>query len=313
MPVSLRREPLGEAEAAQVRGWRAFFLATQAPTVASRAAVAEQPAGDLPGFVDTDWLAANLGRPDVRVIDCRTHADYTTAHVAGSVYLNIESFRGCVGGLPSMLLPGELLAKHLSLWGAGPDGTVVLVPGDSLRDATLIGMGLERVGQRKWAILRGGFAKWAAETRPTETAIPEIAATAYPAPGGPDNFSVDDGYIRDRLGDGHTVILDVRSTEFFVGDESTEARPGHIPGAVNRPYKEDLTEDGTLKPIAELEVAYQALISTKDTPVIVHCRTGHQASQTYFVLKYLLGYRDVSWYDAGWSEWAARPELPAQK
>ena len=50
-------------------------------------------------------------------------------------------------------------------------------------------------------------------------------------------------------------------------------------------------------------------VPSLDTPVVVYCRTGHQASQTFFVLKHLLGYRNVYWYDAGWTEWAARPEL----
>ena len=66
----------------------------------------------------------------------------------------------------------------------------------------------------------------------------------------------------------------------------------------------------SLKPLDELARAYEKIIPNKKSAVIVHCRTGHQASQTFFVLTRLLGYQNVYYYDAGWTEWAARTELP---
>lgn len=95
-----------------------------------------------------------------------------------------------------------------------------------------------------------------------------------------------------------------------------EYNTSHIPGALNRPFSEDLATDTdpalTFKPNEVLAAAYAAMIPSQGTEVIVHCRTGHQASQTYFVLKHLLGYKNVRWYDAGWTEWAARPEFPIE-
>jgi thiosulfate/3-mercaptopyruvate sulfurtransferase len=187
---------------------------------------------------------------------------------------------------------------------------VVIVPGDKLRDATLVGMALNRVGHTRWGLLEGGFDKWVGEKRPVDNKLPAIKATTYQAGSGADDFTVDHQAILAALNDKQTVIIDVRPVEYFTGEESDEARAGHIPGAVNRPYSEDLRDDGHLKPVPELAAAYQALIPSKETPMIVHCRTGHQASQTYFVLRHVLGYPNVKWYDGSWTDWAPRPELP---
>lgn len=162
------------------------------------------------------------------------------------------------------------------------------------------------------------FSQWQAEGRPVDQNLPDARAGEYPVPEGDDDFSVDYRQVLEMAQSirdgGPGVILDVRPAAYFKGDKSDEARPGHIPGAVNRPYKTDLAKGGhgpVFRPLDELAADYAALIPDKTAPVIIHCRTGHQASQIYFVLRRLLGYTNVRWYDAGWTEWAARPELPA--
>lgn len=311
-PVSLRPEPLSTVDAARVNAWRAFF-APSAASARSDAATAPVHAA-MPRAVETNQLASMIGAPGLKVIDLRPQPEYNTAHIPGSLSLNLESFRGNIGGVPSMLLPAPMLAAQFSLLGLRASDTIVLVSGDKLYDTTLAGMAFERLGHMDYAVMNGGYAKWVQEGRPTNANLPVVTNSKYPVKKNADNFTVDFQTVVAQLGKPGVVIIDVRPTDFYTGKKSDEARAGHIPGAISRPFTEDLvTGSGkvvSFQPTAALIAAYSQIIPSKDTLVIVHCRTGHQASQTYFVLKRLLGYTNVRWYDAGWTEWAARRELP---
>jgi thiosulfate/3-mercaptopyruvate sulfurtransferase len=207
-----------------------------------------------------------------------------------------------------------MLAAQFSLMGLQPLDTIVLVSGDKLYDTTLAGMAFERLGHMDYAVMNGGYAKWAQEGRPASAALHAVVESGYPARNDADNFTVDFRTVAAQLGKPGTVIIDARPVDFYMGKKSDEVRAGHIPGALNRPFSEDVITSPdkvvTFKPIDALAVAYGQIIPSKNTEVIVHCRPGHQASQTVFVLKRLLGYPHVRWYDAGWTEWSARPELP---
>ncbi len=311
-PVSLRAEPLTAEAAERVNAWRAYF--TGSSTAAPAAMVQAPTTTAVPILVNTDWLAANLGFVNVKLIDLRPQPEYNTSHIPGSLSLNIESFRGNIKGVPSLLLPASLLAAHFSLLGILPTDTVVLISGDKFHDATLASMAFERLEHTKVAILSGGFAKWVSEGRPIDTVLPVVAESVYPARIHRDTFTVGVNEVLTALGKPDTVIIDVRPADYYTGKKSDEARAGHIPSAINRPFTEDVVTGAdasvTFKTIDMLAAAYAAIIPSKETEIIVHCRTGHQASQTYFVLKHLLGYPTVRWYDAGWTEWSARPELP---
>jgi len=299
-------------QAAKIRAWRTFFL-TAPVTAPLSAATPSRVSETLPAEVETAWLAQNLNRADVKRLDMRLQPEYNSGHIPGSLSLNIETLRGCVEGIPSTLLPAKLLAEHFSLMGLRPEDTLILIWGDKMQDATLVGMACERLGHSRYAVLRGGFAKWKSEKRPLDTLLPVVTPTQYPLPAKGDAFTVGAKEVLAALGKSGSVLLDARPADAFTGKKQEEARGGHIPGALNRAFTEDMSKGeafSTLKPLSELEGIYAKLIPAKDSPVIVHCRTGHQASQTFFVLTKLLGYTDVRWYDAGWTEWAPRSELP---
>jgi thiosulfate/3-mercaptopyruvate sulfurtransferase len=165
-PVSLRPEPLTTVAAARVNAWRVFFTAPAAATAAVNATT--------PRVVETDWLATRLDTPGLKIIDLRPQPEYNAAHIPGSLSLNVESFRGNIGGVPSMLLPPSMLAAQFSLLGLQPADTIVLVSGDKLYDTTLAGMAFERLGHRDYCIMNGGYAKWAEEDRPANAALPVV-------------------------------------------------------------------------------------------------------------------------------------------
>lgn len=310
-PVSLRDEILPAATAERVRAWRAFFLGKAIPgqdVETSEALVSDSL------LVDAEWLEKQVDRTDIKILDLRSQPEYNTSHIKNSLALNVENLRMNLDGVGSMLQPEDMLARHISSMGIRPGDTVVLVYGDKTQDATLAGLALERLGHTSYRILNGGFAAWQSAVKAVVTELTDVVPSDYPVPG-PDSFSVDYKTVLDYVESGKGSILDVRPADYYNGVKSDEARAGHIPGAVNRPYTEDLMkvdEVPRFKSIDELAAAYAQIIPSKDSTVIVHCRTGHQASQTFFVLKRLLGYRNILWYDGGWSQWAAKKELPIE-
>ena len=314
-PVSLRPEPVPESNAREINQWRQFFL------VSNSASAAKTPMDGLPikglalpGIIDAQTLFAHMNDPGVRVIDLRSQPEYNTSHIPGSLSLNVESLRGNIKGVPSCLLPAHLLAGHLSLMGIQPKTLVVLVYGEKVQDVTLVGMALERLGHANYALLSGGYLQWKALGFATDAMLPEISFSTYPDTD-KDQFTIDYKAVFSHVQNKTALILDVRPQAYYTGEKSDEARAGHIPGAVNRPFDLDTVKTAetiAFKPISELAVAYETIIPSKESLVIVHCRTGHQASQTFFVLKHLLGYSRILWYDAGWTEWAARKELPVK-
>jgi thiosulfate/3-mercaptopyruvate sulfurtransferase len=267
-----------------------------------------------PSLIPASLLAENIGSGKLAIIDLRKTPEYNKGHIPGSLSLNVESLRGNIAGTGPLLLPSAMLAAHYSLMGIEPGDSIVFVYGDKLHDATLAAMSSRRLGHKNVAILEGGFGKWAELAKPTVQSMPVVKITDYPARDS-DDFTVDYNEVFSSLDNDQIVIIDVRPSEYYTGSKSDEARAGHIPGALNRPITEDIdTSAGypVFKSRDELAAAYENIIPSKDTTVIVHCRTGHQASQTFFVLKHILDYQNVLWYDGSWSQWAAIEQLPIE-
>jgi thiosulfate/3-mercaptopyruvate sulfurtransferase len=267
---------------------------------------------DTPIVVETQWLADRLEATDVAVIDVRPPQFYTQGQIPGAV--NLPFF--LVTGQGAEPLSAGVLSARLSALGLTRQHHVIAYDdGGSPAAASLFRL-LRYYRHPLVSVLNGGITKWMHEGRPTANGLSRRSPAKY-EPGEPDRSQLAHAEdVLQAIGASGTVILDVRSPAEYLGIERTAARDGHIPGAINIDWSNNLTqtEDAIylLRPEGELRSLYEQAGLTPDKKAIVYCASGNRASETYMVLKEL-GYPEVSVYQSGWQEWGNRPELPVEE
>jgi thiosulfate/3-mercaptopyruvate sulfurtransferase len=291
-------------------GMLAGACAGRAPGGAPAAAAAP-----LPELVSTEELARWQAEGPVLLLDVRTDVfAYLKGHLPGAEYLNMETLRASQGGIPTRLLSAGAYRELFSRLGIDPARPVVIYSAGESRniDATFLAFLLGGFGQPRVYVLDGGYFKWELEQRPIAVHYPRVPTGRFTErPFQPDTASLAD--VRRAAGGQGGVLVDARSPEQYAGEAGAQMRRGHIPGAINHSWQDDLTQAGfghVWKPVDELRRGYTAQGITPDKEVIAYCNSATEASHVYFTLRYLLGYPRVRVYVGSWTEWAENEALP---
>ncbi|HVK00065.1 MAG TPA: sulfurtransferase [Gemmatimonadales bacterium] len=278
---------------------------------------AAAPAVSLPRTVSTDELATWMRAGPVVLVDVRTDVfAYLRGHLLGAAYLNTETLRATRGGIPTRLLDAGTYAALFSRMGLPFDRRVVIYSAGETRniDATFLAWLLAGFGHPQVFVLEGGFFKWQLEQRPVVGEYPRLAETRFPAePFRPEQASLED-VQRALRGDG-AILVDARPPDQYAGEAGAQLRHGHIPGAINHYWQDDLGLEGfgyVWKPREQLRASYAAQGITPDKDIIAYCNSATEASHVHFTLRYLLGYPRVRVYVGSWTEWAERRDLPIE-
>lgn len=271
-------------------------------------------------FVETDWLAAHLDDPQVRIIDMRYYwnhpglEDYTEGHIPGAHYMHWDiELSDPNHPVKFMLLPPEKLAALMGRLGVDNSMTVVAYDDEGGHYSSRLLWTLKYYGFDGVRILHGGVQKWQSEGRPWVTEVPAVEPKTF-VPGEPrEEWRATASHVLDHLADPATALVDVRRPTEYTGEEVRAARGGHIPGATNLLWLDNLEKDKwTFKDAETLRQRFEQAGVTPDKHVITYCHGGVRACHAALTLK-MLGYPDVTVYDGSWEEWGNDPALPVEQ
>ncbi len=251
-------------------------------------------------LVETGQLEQLLHESNVRIVDVRSTEAYEQGHIPNAVHLGADDIIDPGSHVEGELVPYEKLAPMLGQLGIGRDTKVIFYDDKGGFIAARLFWMLEYFGHRNLSLLNGGFPKWVKEGRKVTRAVPSISPAYFPLTLTPRKKASAD-WILDRQDDQEVRVIDVRPTKMY--------QDGHIPWAINIPWKQNLTPEETIKSADELSKHFEAHGVTKDRNVVVHCQIGKAAAHSYFTLR-LLGYPRVRSYDRSWAEWGAADDLP---
>ena len=271
----------------------------------------------MESLVSTDWLAQNLGEPDLTIVDSSWHMpasgrsgreEYLEAHIPGARFLDIDELSDRSNPAPHMLPNAQEFGAAMEKLGIGRDDRIIVYDNSPTRTAARGWFTLRHFGARNVAILDGGFGKWLAEGRPVESGEAQARDAKFDA-----DAAAGEVFNKEQiLAGAGCALADARGKGRF---EATEPEPragiagGHIPGARNLPFGWLYNEDGTFKSREEIRRLFADAGLDPAKPFIASCGSGVTATSLIFAA-HLLGADSGRLYDGSWSEWGADPATP---
>ncbi len=265
----------------------------------------------------TEWLKENLGG-EFMIIDTQPEIhDYIQEHIPGAVYLNQNLLRMSYKGTPGFYVTDKIAELLFRRVGLANDIPVVVYTGvgafrgwgDGL-EQTMVAYSLVRFGHNKVYVLDGGLDKWKKEGRKLTKDFPAVEESNFTVKSRRDYWIEYEEFKKVKDNE-DVVLLDARPAGVYEG-QGPWPKPGHIPGAINLPWKTLMDENNPalLKDADAIRNILDGKGITPEKKVICSCGTGREATNEFIMFKFLLGFPDVKIYEGSFTEWSSYPENP---
>jgi thiosulfate/3-mercaptopyruvate sulfurtransferase len=270
-------------------------------------------------LVQAETMAIALGRPDLAIVDCRFtlmnpiagESAYLTGHIPGAVYAHLERDLSDMSQHGAGRHPwpqADAFVAKLGAWGITPQHQVIAYDDGDGAHAARFWFLLRMLRHEKVAVLDGGWARWTALGLPVDSQVPKPGSARYTGDFDRSRL-LDADQVRERMAQGE-MLIDARSAERFRGEnEMIDRIAGHVPGAVNRPFAQNLV-DGHFKAPMQLADEFRALLGNK-TPeqAMVMCGSGVTACHHLLAME-RAGLRGARLFTGSWSGWISDPDRP---
>lgn len=273
-------------------------------------------------LVSTEWLAAHLADPGIKILDCTWHhpstnldgrTQYRGRHLQGSVHFDIDQVADKSTALPHMLPTADDFAHKVGLLGISNEDRVIVYDRLYGGSAAARAWWMFRVfGHENVAVLDGGFGKWTKEKLPAEMTPVRPAPASFKAAFNQDLVATI-ADVRGNLESGTAQLIDARGPGKFDGTQSdvfTFKRQGHIPGAINVPWADLVDPDtGVLLGSDQLAARFAAAGIDLKKQIVTTCASGITSCMVALAL-YRLGIPNAAVYDGSWAEWSLADDTP---
>ena len=278
-------------------------------------ALSARSSGDELGLlVSPAELASYMDAHAVRILDARrSRIRFRFGHISQALFLPTDSVFDTVDGVDGRLPSALQVARAFEEVGIGTDLPVVVYDDSDGLWAARFFWALEYLGHDDVHILDGGLRSWKDAGYGASRRISDVPESHFEVNVQP-NLLISSETLLEDFDEQGLLLIDTRSPAEYTGKKSFSKRKGHIPGAMNIDWVENLSngEGSSFLRLDDLDALYESNGVTRDMNIVTYCQAGVRAAHAYFALR-LLGYEHVALYDDSWEHWGNSDETPVER